>query len=232
MSLGLDARCYLRAHRHGILSTNSRALAGYPFGSIVPYVLDQQATPVMLISRLAEHTKNIQADPRVSLLVHESGADVQAGARVTLMGQARSIENPHEIKERYVRYFPAARDYHDKLDFDFYRIEPVTLRVVAGFGKIHWISREAFAPPVNTLAGEEKKFIAHMNHDHAHSLHDCCRHYHQRTADIVEMTGIDCDGFDVRADSELLRFDFDSPVTDATQARAALVAMAQQSRAA
>ena len=232
MSLGLDARRYLRAHRHGVLSTISRALEGYPFGSIVPYVLDQQAAPVMLISRLAEHTKNIQADPRVSLLVHESSADVQAGARVTVMGRARSIENPHEVKERYVRYFPAARDYHGGLDFDFYRIEPVTLRVVAGFGKIHWISREAYVPPVNTLAGQENGIMAQASHDHADSLRDCCRHYHQRNADTVEMIGIDSDGFDVRADGELLRFDFDSPVTDATQARAALVAMAKQSRAA
>lgn len=232
MSLGLDARRYLRAHRHGILSTNSRALAGYPFGSIVPYVLDRQAAPVILISRLAEHTKNIQADPRVSLLVHESGADVQAGARVTLMGQARGIENPHEIKERYVRYLPAARDYHDKLDFDFYRIEPVTLRVVAGFGKIHWISREAYTPPVNELAAQENGILTHMNQGHLSNLHDCCRHYHQHTPEKAEMIGIDCDGFDVRADSELLRFDFDPLVTNATQARAALVSMSQQSRAA
>lgn len=232
MSLGSDARRYLRAHRHGVLSTISRALEGYPFGSIVPYVLDRQAAPLMLISRLAEHTKNIQADPRVSLLVHESNADVQAGARVTFMGRAGSVENLDEAKERYVRYFPAARDYHGGLDFDFYRIEPVTLRVVAGFGKIHWISREAYIPPENTLAGQENEIIAQVNHDHAHNLRDYCRHYHQRKVDTVEMIGIDCDGFDVRAEGELLRFDFDPPVTDATQARAALVRMAEQSRTA
>lgn len=232
MSLGLEARRHLRAQRHGVLSTISRALDGYPFGSVVPYVLDQQALPVMLISRLAEHTANIQADPRVSLLVHAPGADVQAAARVTLMGRAQSVEDPREIKERYLRHFPAARDYHDKLDFDFYRIEPVTLRVVAGFGKIHWISREAYAPPTNTFAAQENGILAHMNQDHARNLHDCCRSYHQRNPEKVEMIGIDCDGFDVRADSELLRFDFDPPVTDATQAREALVAMAQQSRAA
>jgi hypothetical protein len=232
MSLGREARRYLRTHRHGVLSTLSRALEGYPFGSIVPYVLDQQAVPVILISRLAEHTRNIHADPRVSLLVHEPGADVQAGARVTLMGRAQTVENPHEVRERYVRFLPAARAYHDELDFDFYRIEPVTLRVVAGFGKIHWISREAYAPPANTLAPQEDEIIAHMNRDHARNLQGCCAHYHQRRPEKVEMIGIDCDGFDVRADGELLRFDFDPPVTDATRARAALVAMAQQSGAA
>lgn len=232
MSLGLEARRHLRAQRHGVLSTISRALEGYPFGSVVPYVLDQQAVPVILVSRLAEHTKNISADPRVSLLAHEPGADVQAGARVTLMGQAHRVEHPDGIRERYVRYFPAARDYHDKLDFDFYRIEPVTLRVVAGFGKIHWISREAYAPPANTLATEENAFIAQMNRNHARDLSDCCRHHHQRRPEKAEMIGIDCDGFDVRADGGLLRFDFDPPVSNAMQARATLIAMAEQGRAA
>mgnify|MGYP003348909748 FL=1 len=78
MSIARDARLWLRAHRHGLLSTHSRAVEGYPFGSVVPYVLDHDACPVLLISRLAEHTKNLEGDARVSLLINESGADVQA----------------------------------------------------------------------------------------------------------------------------------------------------------
>lgn len=230
MSLGREARHHLRAHKHGVLSTLSRALDGYPFGSIVPFALDDRAYPVILASRLAEHTRNFSADPRVSLLVHEAGADVQAGARVTLLGKTVPIAAGEPVAERYLRYFPAARDYL-RLDFDFYRIEPVTLRVVAGPGKIHWISREAYMPPENNLAVHENDILAHMNADHADSLRGYCRFYHRRNAANPAMVGIDCDGFDVRADGELLRFAFDPPVLDATQARAALVAMAQQSRA-
>lgn len=233
MSLGSEARRHLRAHHNGMLSTNSRALEGYPFGSITPFVLDAQACPIILVSRLAEHTRNVSADPRLSLLVHahiETGSDVQSEARVTLMGNACAIEHAGDTSERYLRYFPAARDYL-QLDFDFYRIEPVTLRVVAGFGKIHWISREAYAPPTNALAAHENEIIARMNHDHAQLLRDYCRIHHQRAVQAVALIGIDCDGFDVRADTGILRFEFESCVTDAGQARDAFTEMAAKARA-
>ena len=82
MNPGSAARRYLRHHHHGALSTLSRKLAGYPFGSSVPFVLDHAARPAILISRLAEHTRNIHADPRVSLLVHTPGVAVQAATRI------------------------------------------------------------------------------------------------------------------------------------------------------
>lgn len=230
MSLGAEARRQLRAHHHGVLCTISRALEGYPFGSVVPFVLDAQARPLILVSRLAEHTRNIGADPRLSLLVHArdaTGSDVQEDARVTLMGKACAIAHAGSAGEgeRYLRYFPAARAYLG-LDFDFYRIEPVTLRVVAGFGKIHWISREAYAPPAAALAEHEGEIIAQINRDHAQLLRDCCRLQHQRMTVNAEMVGIDCDGFDVRADGEILRFGFEGCISDAAQAHAALAAMA------
>ncbi|HEX3171590.1 MAG TPA: pyridoxamine 5'-phosphate oxidase family protein, partial [Burkholderiales bacterium] len=89
MSAGDDARRYLRRFRHGVLSTLSKKFAGYPFGSVVPCVTDHAARPVILISGLAEHTKNIAADARVSLLVRDADIDPQEGARLTLIGDAR-----------------------------------------------------------------------------------------------------------------------------------------------
>jgi putative heme iron utilization protein len=231
VSLGTDARRHLRAQRHGVLATISRAIEGWPFGSVVPYALDSQARPVILTSRLAEHTKNFTADPRVSLLVQEPGADVQAEARVTLLGKIVPIEREGPEQASYLRYFPQAAEYL-QLDFDFYHLEPVTLRVVAGFGKIHWVSREAYAPPENTLAECEADILAHMNADHAHSLRDYCRHFHGRDANEVEMIGIDCDGFDVRVGGALLRFAFERIVTNAQEARAALIEMAKKARGA
>lgn len=231
MSLGADARLHLRVQWQGVLATLSRAVEGWPFGSVVPYALDAQARPVICTSRLAEHTKNFTADPRVSLLVHEPGADVQAEARVTLLAKVVPVERDGPAQVRYLRYFPQAREYL-QLDFDFYRLEPVTLRVVAGFGKVHWVSREAYAPPENTLAECEADILTHMNADHAHNLRDCCRHFHGRDATRVEIVGIDCDGFEVRADGALLRFAFEHPVTNAQEARAALVEMARKARGA
>lgn len=235
MSLAQDARRWLRAHRYGLLSTHSRAVEGFPFGSVVPYVLDHDGCPVMLISRLAEHTKNLAADARVSLLIHqhnERGAQVQAQARVTLLGKAEPVADPLTIASRYERYFPATKGYRTQLDFEFWRIAPVTLRAIAGFAKVHWVSREAYAPPANTLAADEPGILEHMNADHAQTLVDYCRLQGMTGVTAVSMIGIDCDGFDLHADGKIVRFDFDAPVTDAQAVRAALVALAQKARTA
>ena len=234
MSLAQDARRWLRAHRYGLLSTHSRAVEGYPFGSVVPYALAHDACPVMLISRLAEHTKNLAGDARVSLLIHEAGEDVQAQARVTLLGKAELVADPLMIEPRYERFFPATAGYRTQLDFEYWRIVPVTLRAIAGFAKVHWVSREAYAPPPGAiaLADDEAGILEHMNTDHAHTLRDYCRLQNLVVNDSVSMVGIDCDGFDLSVDGKLARFEFAAPVTDAAAVRAALIALAQQARSA
>ena len=232
MNAAAAARRYLRQHRHGVLSTISKKLGGYPFGSVVPYVPDHAAWPVIFISRLAEHTKNIDADPRVSLLVRDAGADVQESARLTLIGNARRVDpHPPAQQTRYLAYVAGAGRLAALGDFTYYRIEPVTLRHIGGFGAIHWISAGSYAPPANTLAACEPDIVAHMNADHAGALRHYCRYFKGRDCAAVAMIGIDCDGFDVRADGQLVRFDFDRPVVDADAARAALVSMAAQARA-
>lgn len=222
-----EARRFLRAQHHGVLSTLSKKLDGYPFGSITPFILDQSGCPIILISTLAEHTKNISADPRVSLLAHSSAADFQANARVTVVGNCARMDNQEEPRARYLRYFPNAEGYFDTHDFFFYRIEPVRIRYIGGFGAIHWIESDSFRPPPNTLAQHEDAIIAHMNTDHVHNLLAYCQHYHHVSAPHASMLGIDPDGFDVRAADQTLRFEFDAPVLDAQAARKALVAMAQ-----
>ena len=167
-----------------------------------------------------------------SLLIHqthEHGDDVQAQARVTLIGKGERIENPETIEPRYERYFPATRDYRTQLDFEFWRIKPVTLRAIAGLAKVHWVSREAYAPPPNPLADDEPGILEHMNTDHAHTLIDYCR-MQNIVAKEVSMIGIDCDGFDLNANSKIVRVDFDEPVTNAAEVRATLIALAQKAR--
>jgi putative heme iron utilization protein len=215
-----DARKFLYATHSGVLSTISARLEGYPFGSIAPFVLDHEGNPLILISTIAEHTKNIQADARVSLIAFDPASpDMQAGARLTLVGA------------RYLRYFPQAESYFDMHDFQFYRIAVKQARYIGGFGKIHWIPGQELRPPANRLAEQEAAILDHMNADHAENLRAYCRHVHGKDAATVAMTGIDTDGFDVTADGCLLRFSFDTPVTDAQTARAALVAQAKASRA-
>jgi hypothetical protein len=230
MSIALDARRLLRKSRFGMLATLSKKFGGHPFGSITPYILDHDARPVILISTLAEHTKNIENDSRVSLLVTEAGNNVQAEARITVLGKCVRMQDQEQVKTRYLRYFPNASGYFDTHDFFFYRIEPIMIRYIGGFGEIHWIEAKSFTTPENKLAAQEDGILAHMNQDHALNLRDYCRHYQGKQAMKVEMVGIDCDGFDVRADGELLRFEFETTMLDAMQARQALVKMAKASK--
>jgi heme iron utilization protein len=230
MTNGRDARRYLRAHRSGVLSTLSAKLGGYPFGSIVPFVLDRDCRPVILISALAEHTRNVAADPRTSLIVHDYADDVQAGTRLTLAGDAARLTDGTEAGAKYLRQFPAAADLLALGDFSFWAIAPKRLLFIRGFGRIDWIDAAEFAPPANSLAPAEEAIVAHMNADHRVALADYCQHFHGVTPVAVEMTGIDCDGFDVRADGRLLRLEFPDAVTSAGKAREALVAMARVAR--
>ncbi len=228
-----EARRFLRSTHSGVLSTHSARHPGYPFGSVAPFVLDHDGLPLILISTIAEHTKNIQTDPRVSLIAFDPASpDMQAGARLTLLGDARIADKQDgALRERYLRHFPQAEQYFDMHDFLFHRIQVEHARYIGGFGNIHWIPGAELLPPANQLAAAEGRIIDHMNADHADSLRAYCRHVHGIEAARAEMVGIDCDGFDVRADGRLLRFGFDTPVTDADAARQALVALSRAARA-
>ncbi len=228
----VQARCFVRAHPHGVLSTLSKRLAGAPFGSIAPFVLDHQGHPVILISTLAEHTRNLDADARCSLIAHPCAQDPQAAGRVTLVGRAERLPDKHVLGPRYLRYFPEAEGYFAMHDFHFYRVQVEAVRYIGGFGSIHWIAAEDFAPPANSLGDSESSILEHMNQDHLHNLRAYCEHVHGVHADDVRMIGVDVDGFDVRADQRVLRFDFDQPATDAGAVREALVALARSCRTA
>lgn len=237
MNLSLEARKFLRSTRSGILSSHSARFEGYPFGSVAPFVLDHGCQPVILISNIAEHTKNIIANPKVSLLVFAGAEDLQANARLTLLGEAVKINKDEDtnLRARYLRYLPQASSYFDMHDFAFYRIAIQQARYIGGFGKMSWLSDDDLYTDIATinspLAALETAIIEHMNTDHAESLISYCRNFHGVEATHAQMLGIDCDGFDVRADTgnnpTILRFDFEQQVHDAQSARAALVSMSK-----
>ncbi len=236
MNLNIEARQFLRSTHSGILSTHSAKFEGYPFGSVAPFVLDHDCLPVILISNIAEHTKNIAANPKVSLVVFAGTEDLQANARLTLLGEAIRIDKKDaDLRARYLRYIPQAAGYFDMHDFAFYRIRIAQARYIAGFGKMSWMAGVDMVPPANQLAAVETNIIEHMNADHMDSLIAYCRRFHEFDAQKAEMLGIDCDGFDVKAEngagsSQILRFQFESPISDAATARAALVAMSKIAR--
>ncbi len=228
MSTARAARQMLRAHRYGALCTLSQKFNGHPFGSIVPYLVEHDGSLLILISTLAEHTRNILHDPRVSLVTHsQDNPDIQSQGRITVVGAAQPVADKLQTGKRYLRYFPEAQNIFAMADFSFYRIVPQTLRFIGGFGKIHWVAANSYLLPSYPLIGQEDDVIAHMNADHRDTLRRYCQQFHQCAALAVEMVGIDCDGFDLRADGRILRFDFAEAVLDAQQARQALIAIAQ-----
>lgn len=231
MSNARSSRQLLRTHRYGVLCTLSKKFSGHPFGSIATYLVDHDGSLLILISTLAEHTRNIKYDSRVSLITHDQNSlDIQSQGRVTMIGEAQPAMDKHQFGARYLRYFPEAQSYLSLHDFSFYRIMPQTLRYIGGFGRIHWVAASSYLVPPYPLIGQEDNVIAHMNSDHRDTMRHYCQQYHQYEALDVEMLGIDCDGFDVRADTRNLRFDFGEMVLDAQQARYALVEMAQRAR--
>lgn len=231
MSNTAEARQMLRAHRYGALCTLSKKFDGFPFGSITPYLADHDGSLIILISSLAEHTKNILHDPRVSLITHDQrDSHIQTQGRVTVLGNAQIINNHDAIGARYLRYFPEAQGYFQMHDFAFYRIRPIAIRFIGGFGKIHWVDMGQYSVPPYPLVEQEAGIIDHMNADHQDTMRHYCRHFHQREVIDVAMLGIDCDGFDMRTDDAVLRIDFSEPVLDAQQARAALVELARTAK--
>lgn len=231
-SNGDDARRFVRGQHSGVLSTISQRVEGFPFGSVAPFILDQTGCPVILISTLAEHTKNIDADARVSLIVQPYSPDMQVAGRVTLLGRAQRLADKSTLGPRYLRFHPQAESYFAMHDFSFYRIEPVRIRYIGGFGKIHWVEPAQYLLAESALAGQEADILEHMNSDHADNLCAYCRHVHGIETSQAVMIGIDPDGFDVHSEEHLLRFDFAEPVNDAQQARQALVALANAAKAA
>jgi len=225
-----QARELFRAARSGVLSSHSSKLPGYPYGSALPHVTDHWGRPVVLISHLAEHTHNLEADPRVSFLVSDSGPDLQASSRATLVGNAHAVENPAEIPTRYLRFFPEHARYLEIGGFRFWAIEPVQVRLIEGFGSLHWIAGEHYLAQPGEIPDVETSVLEHMNQDHGDALLAYCRHAHGIDPQQVTMIGMDCDGFDLRADDGMLRFGFPSAIATSAQARAALVALARDSR--
>ncbi|MEK6300800.1 MAG: DUF2470 domain-containing protein [Acidobacteriota bacterium] len=224
----LTARRLLYRQSFGVLSTHSIDVEGYPFGSIAPYTLDYDGQPGILISEIAQHTRNIKHNNKVSLTVFDPQAeDPQAGSRLTWIGDAEAIDpSETDIRERYLRYFPSAESYFETHDFSFYRIRLRRARFIGGFGQIFWIEPDAMLLE-NPFRKTERGIVEHMNRDHQKALFHYCGLTGSETVGAVTMTGIDSEGFDLLADKRKLRLDFDTPIHTSEEARAALVKLAR-----
>lgn len=226
------ARNLMLNEYQGVLSTLSVDVPGFPFGSVVPYCLDRKGRPVILISRIAQHTKNIEADQKVSLIVAESGADdVQANGRVTYLGKAQQVPiDDQDTVDRYYKYFPDAVSYHKAHSFDLFFIEPHRIRFIGGFGQIHWIDTEVYLKANPFSAEQEKGAVEHMNEDHIPAIRHYCSlaNIALNDDDTPELSGVDGEGFHIRVGQRIHRFHFDNPIQTPIELRKTLTELAHK----
>lgn len=221
MSNASEARRLLRAHRYGALSTLSRKLDGFPFGSITPYLVDHDGSLLLLVSGLAEHTKNILHDPRVSLITHnQQDPNIQMQGRVTLIGNAQLLEDRDAYSTHYLRHFPEAEINLALPDFRFCRITPVALRYIGGVGRIHWIRMEDYAvPQAAAFAEREAALLPQINARQRDTLIHLLKQTHNVPVADAQAIALDCDGLCVRSGEQAWRLDFADVLTDPAQCR-------------
>jgi hypothetical protein len=233
ITLADAARALVRRLDAGVLSTHSVEVAGYPFGSLTPFVASHEGRPVILISGLAQHTRNVLADSRVCLTVYDPAEkDKQASNRVSIMGNGAPVpaSERETLAERYFAFFPTTRKYGNHLDFRFYWIEPYRVRFVSGFGRIHWLPKEGWLLPSPEWRPREREIIAHINESHRHALVDMCRYYHQRKPQCAQMIAADPEGFHVRTDEDILYMVFEKPCFVEEELTNEIARMATQSQ--
>ena len=228
--LAQAARLVLEQHFAGILSTHSVEYPGYPFGSVVPFCLDESGQPLILISALAQHTRNIIANPKVALTLLEQGeGDVQQDARLTLLADTVEVDNVDACAERYYRYFPNNNGYHDQLDFRFFRLQVIQLRYIGGFGRIQWLAPDAIIQANPFSPEREADMVGHMNEDHQDAIRRYCDQAGISHGDLpVALAGLMADGMVLRVGERLHAIPFERTVTTPDEARAILVEMARR----
>ncbi len=234
------ARTLLALARTGVLSTASRERGGHPYGSLVTFGIADEGAPVLLISRLAEHTKNLEGDARCSLLASEASGtgDPLALGRVTIVGSCRLVAEAEReaTREVFLARNPDAAYYVDFRDFSLWRLEPEEVRYIGGYGRMSWVEGEAWrAATEDPIAAHAAHILEHMNADHAEAMILYCRAF-SRAADTTEarMVSVDRYGFEMSARTEQgprpIRVAFDETASGPADVRAQMVALVSRAR--
>jgi heme iron utilization protein len=233
------ARTLVYLGRMGSLSTLSRKQPGFPFGSVMPYGMDDQGRPIFLISTMAMHTQNLQADARASLLVTQEDADGEplGASRVALVGNVLPVPSTElaEVRKLYLERHANSKYWVDFEDFSFYRMDVVDVYYVGGFGVMGWVSASDYArSQPDPLADSMAEIIQHMNADHKDALVLLARAFAHIDSTEATMTSVDCLGFHVRLKTAEgmrgARIAFSRDVSNQGETRKVLVEMVQQAR--
>jgi len=235
------SRRVIRSTDFAALATGAVGEESWPYASLVMVACDHDGAPILLMSDLAEHARNIAADTRVSLLydgtVRDGGRAAEApldAPRVTVMGRAVRSDEPR-YRARYLARNPSAEVFADFSDFHIYALEVHRAHLVQGFGKVRWMEPSALLYDIASAAAlieAEAEIVAHMNEDHADAIDLYAGVLLGRSGAGWRMTGIDPEGCDLRREAAVARLDFERPIADAGEARAILVELVKKARAA
>jgi heme iron utilization protein len=231
------ARSLLRRSRQGALAT-LMAGSGDPYCSLVNVASHPDGSPILLISRLALHTRNILGDARVSLMLDERAAgDPLEGSRIMLAGHAEEAGGDQLalLRRRYLNAHPSAEVFVNFKDFSFFRIRPRGAHLVAGFGRIVDLGPDRFLTEISdatALLEAEQGAIDHMNADHRDALQLYATRLLGAGPADWRCTGCDPDGIDIQAGATVLRLDFPRRIVAPAALRQVLKDLADQARAA
>jgi putative heme iron utilization protein len=234
-SPGAQVRRLVRAAERASLAT-LLALdeAQAPYVSLVLVASDHAGNPLLLLSDLADHTKNLAADPRLALLFDGTAGwrDPLAGPRASVLGRAEMCEDPR-LQARFVARHPGAAGYAGFADFHLYRVVVERARLVSGFGQIHWIDVHDLlfdAGGGTALATAEAEILTRMNREHEDAVQLIAERLLDQPGDGWQLVGVDPEGADLRRDAGLARIAFDTPARDAEGARVELVRLTKRAR--
>jgi putative heme iron utilization protein len=230
------AKSLLRRGRQGALAT-LMAGSGDPYCSLINHATHSDGSPILLISRLAIHTRNLLADPRVSLMLDERAeGDPLEGARIMLSGRVSEVGGAElkTVRRRYLNAHPSAEAFADFKDFSFFVIRPSGIHLVAGFGRIIDLKPEQFLTEIGDAAAlleAEQGAIDHMNEDHRETMKLYATKLLGAESADWRCSGCDPEGIDMQAGRATLRLEFPERVTTPSDLRKTLVKLAERARA-
>jgi putative heme iron utilization protein len=166
-----QAALLMRSQHTAVLSTHSVSMQGYPFGSVMPFLMTEEGNLVVYASDIAQHSRNMKKHNKVSLCIYDGKqSDSQASARITVLGNAEvdTVDDP--LQDQYMAIFPQAKSYVQAHDFRFYLISTERVRYIGGFGEIYWFSLDDWQSHMFSLAKSAQGAIEHMHQDHSDAL--------------------------------------------------------------
>ncbi len=229
------AKSLLRRSRQGALATLMTG-TGAPYCSLAAVASHSDGSPILLISHLAVHTRNILADARVSLMLDERApGDPLEGARIMLVGKAeQAAESELElVRRRYLNAHPSAEAFVSFADFSFFRIRPAWTHLVAGFGRILDLKAARFLTDISgaeALVEAEPGIIDHMNTDHRDTMNLYATKLLGASEGDWRCSGCDPEGIDMQSGQTVLRLEFPERATTPGDLRKMLVRLADEAR--